>query len=228
MPLPHTSRVFLLICVPMVTGIGLFVLLYLHLNLVLTSWHPELHPIWGWLICVIGMLIILLPSIDWFCRLRIIFYYDDDVLVLAFWCVVGVLVFLVGWSLQSVLALGSYLLIGLLHLVSFTLFGFGTWRMVVMWREDLEDSSTTGDEQRNKQRHDTSDPPQEEIPASFNPWRVLGVPRDADQETIRNAFREQMRLYHPDKVAHLGGALRETAERKSKDINRAYDMLRRH
>jgi DnaJ-domain-containing protein 1 len=55
--------------------------------------------------------------------------------------------------------------------------------------------------------------------------QILGVSRDATEEEIRDAYRQQMREYHPDKVAHLGKELRELAERKAKEINIAYEEL---
>jgi len=36
-----------------------------------------------------------------------------------------------------------------------------------------------------------------------------------------------MKEYHPDKVAGLGAELRELAERKAKEINMAFEELKR-
>ena len=55
----------------------------------------------------------------------------------------------------------------------------------------------------------------------------LGIPRGATRQEIHNAFREQMKLYHPDRASHLGEDLRKVAVDKAKDINRAYHMLKR-
>lgn len=57
------------------------------------------------------------------------------------------------------------------------------------------------------------------------PHEVLGVRRDAAPEEIRKAYRELIAQYHPDKVAHLGPDLRETANRKTLEIQRAYEAL---
>lgn len=54
---------------------------------------------------------------------------------------------------------------------------------------------------------------------------ILGVSRDASPEQIKQAYRQRMTEYHPDKVAHLGLDLRSLAEKKAKQINEAYDAL---
>ena len=54
---------------------------------------------------------------------------------------------------------------------------------------------------------------------------VLGVQSDASQQQIKEAYRQRMREYHPDKVAHLGPDLRSLAESKAKQINEAYEAL---
>ena len=54
---------------------------------------------------------------------------------------------------------------------------------------------------------------------------VLGVPPTATTDEIRRAYRQRMSEYHPDKVAKFGKELREVAERKSKEINIAYDFV---
>ncbi len=59
--------------------------------------------------------------------------------------------------------------------------------------------------------HDTHDTPD-------NYYAVLGVPVDADNETLKRAYRQLARRYHPD-LAGPEGAL------QMKRINRAYDVL---
>jgi len=53
-----------------------------------------------------------------------------------------------------------------------------------------------------------------------NPYEVLGVARDADEDTIRKTYRQLARRYHPD--VNPGD---KAAEDKFKDISRAYDVL---
>src|SRR5947209_11574969 len=54
-----------------------------------------------------------------------------------------------------------------------------------------------------------------------NFYAILGVPIDADSETLKHAYRQLARRYHPD-VAGPGGAI------QMKRINRAYDVLSDH
>src|SRR5689334_6764747 len=54
---------------------------------------------------------------------------------------------------------------------------------------------------------------------------VLGVDPAATMDEISQAYRQRISEYHPDKVATLGVELRELAEKKAKEINRAYDEV---
>src|SRR5579863_10042769 len=51
-----------------------------------------------------------------------------------------------------------------------------------------------------------------------NYYAILGVPFDADQDTIKRAYRQLARQFHPD-LAGAEGAV------QMKRINRAYDVL---
>ena len=57
-----------------------------------------------------------------------------------------------------------------------------------------------------------------------DPYSVLGVGRDADEEEIKTAYRELARKYHPDNFAEES-PLKELAEEKMQEINAAYDEL---
>lgn len=52
-------------------------------------------------------------------------------------------------------------------------------------------------------------------------WDVLQCDPAESTRAIRTAYLEQIRRYHPDKVAHLGEALIELAEARTAAINRA-------
>ena len=57
----------------------------------------------------------------------------------------------------------------------------------------------------------------------MDPYKVLGVKPGDDQETIKKAYRELAKKYHPDKYRNTNQY--EWAMEKMKEINAAYDML---
>jgi hypothetical protein len=58
-----------------------------------------------------------------------------------------------------------------------------------------------------------------------NPYEVLNLPPDADQEAIKASYRKLASQYHPDKVSHLGKEFQDLAERRFKEIQEAYEKL---
>lgn len=66
--------------------------------------------------------------------------------------------------------------------------------------------------------------PKRGSPTASSCWMVLGVTPIASEEEIKQAYRRLASLYHPDRVGHLGPALRELAEEKMAEINRAYKI----
>ena len=60
------------------------------------------------------------------------------------------------------------------------------------------------------------------------PWNlVLGVPASASRGEIIAAYKQKISQYHPDKVANMGEEIRDLADRRSKEINAAYDAALR-
>ena len=60
----------------------------------------------------------------------------------------------------------------------------------------------------------------------WDPYQILGIDRSASPEDIKRAYRHLAGKYHPDKVTHLGEEFKALAEKRFKDIQRAYDELR--
>ena len=61
-----------------------------------------------------------------------------------------------------------------------------------------------------------------------NCYEILEVSQTSSPNEIKTAYKIKMKEYHPDKVSRLGKELHKLAERKSKEINRAYNMLKEH
>ena len=57
----------------------------------------------------------------------------------------------------------------------------------------------------------------------MNPYEVLGVSPDADEETIKKAYRTLVKKYHPDR--YVNTPMADVASEKMKQINEAYDMI---
>ena len=91
----------------------------------------------------------------------------------------------------------------------------------IWWARRRAQTRTTHSqsERRSEPRNATADP-------AADPYSVLGVSRNATQAQITHAYREQMKLYHPDRVNSLGEELQRVAHQKTLDIQRAYDQLR--
>ena len=65
-------------------------------------------------------------------------------------------------------------------------------------------------------------------PKSENTYaRILGLKGKVTREEIRQRYRELTKQYHPDLVATLGPELKQTAERKMKEINQAFEFYRK-
>lgn len=58
-------------------------------------------------------------------------------------------------------------------------------------------------------------------------YAILGLSPGADFSEIKAAYRKLSMKYHPDKVGHLGQEFKEVAEEKMKEINNAYEYLKR-
>lgn len=58
-----------------------------------------------------------------------------------------------------------------------------------------------------------------------DPYKVLGVSRDATDEEIKKAYRELARKYHPDN--YVNNPLSDLVQEKMKEINEAYDQIQK-
>lgn len=58
-------------------------------------------------------------------------------------------------------------------------------------------------------------------------YEILGLANGAGFEEIKTAYRKLSMKYHPDKVGHLGEEFRKVAEEKMKELNVAYQWLKK-
>jgi DnaJ like chaperone protein len=77
------------------------------------------------------------------------------------------------------------------------------------------------------QRERSSRAQAESSESSFDPYEILGIGSSASGEEIQAAYKARMHEYHPDKVAHLGEELQKVAHRKTVEIQRAHEQLRK-
>ena len=56
---------------------------------------------------------------------------------------------------------------------------------------------------------------------------VIGLKAPFTIDEIKPSYRKLIAKYHPDRVAVMGEEIREVAEKKAKEINRAYDYFQK-
>jgi DnaJ domain/Protein of unknown function (DUF1232) len=89
-------------------------------------------------------------------------------------------------------------------------------RTATFRQQQADDRQSTADQGRAP--HDA---------APKTPYEVLGVSPGASQKEIRSAYRKLANQYHPDKVTHLGKEFQDLAEQRFKEIQEAYQRLKR-
>ena len=85
----------------------------------------------------------------------------------------------------------------------------------------------TEDSNAHQQNTYKSEAAKEEKHISARWFQILEVPETATMSVITSQYKRKMSEYHPDKVAVLGRELKELAERKTKEINLAYDYAKK-
>ena len=86
---------------------------------------------------------------------------------------------------------------------------------------DIQDSSVT---------EQNTDPKEEKPVFTFVDIKyaeVIGLKAPFTLDEIKPSYRKLIAQYHPDRVAAMGEEIREVAEKKAKEINRAYDYFQK-
>lgn len=58
-------------------------------------------------------------------------------------------------------------------------------------------------------------------------YDILGLKPDSTIDDIKNSYKTLIAQYHPDKVASLGPELQKLAQKKTQDINEAYQYFKK-
>lgn len=58
-------------------------------------------------------------------------------------------------------------------------------------------------------------------------YAILEITQDASEEDIKKAYKRMAMKYHPDKVAHLGTDAQRAANEKFKEVNLAYETIKK-
>lgn len=66
-----------------------------------------------------------------------------------------------------------------------------------------------------------------EVDAHANAYSILGVDPSATDEEVKKAYREMAKKNHPDLVSNLGEDVHQAAEAKFKEINEAYEVIKK-
>ncbi len=85
-----------------------------------------------------------------------------------------------------------------------------------------KDSEQNWEEQNTKNKDNLNDSKMDLTKAC----QILEIPTDADVETIQNAYRRLVKEYHPDKVNNMGKEIRLLAQKKTIEINQAYEYIK--
>lgn len=59
-----------------------------------------------------------------------------------------------------------------------------------------------------------------------DPYKVLGISREATDEEVKKAYRAMARKYHPDN--YVNSPMSDLAEEKMKEINEAYEEIQKN
>jgi DnaJ like chaperone protein len=58
-------------------------------------------------------------------------------------------------------------------------------------------------------------------------YKILEISKDATDEEVKKAYKKMAVKYHPDKVSHLGEDVQKAANEKFKEVNQAYESIKK-
>src|SRR5206468_2170602 len=90
-------------------------------------------------------------------------------------------------------------------------------------RREQDTGRRQAEEENRRRSHGPAGPGMGKEP--FDPYTILGVPRDTSLGEIRSAYREARLKYDQDQVSHLSDEVQQHFRAKAQAIERAYHML---
>ena len=115
-------------------------------------------------------------------------------------------------------------MVGLGWVDDLIILGFLCWYHFVYRKKTRPGPETQRRYQYSKEGN--QQPRSDEASKEKAPHEVLGVEKGASMEEIKAAYRELANQYHPDKVTHLGEEFKILAEKRFKEIQKAYQQLK--
>ena len=95
------------------------------------------------------------------------------------------------------------------------------------YNQHSKNTNTAGNRTTENNQSRTRTAQENSSSGHWDPYQILEIERGASQEKIKHAFRKLAGKYHPDKVEYLGNEFKALAEKRFKEIQRAYEELRR-
>jgi DnaJ like chaperone protein len=102
----------------------------------------------------------------------------------------------------------------------------GYWGTSAFIRFFKKESEWTKNQSRTNFNQSTDEPKQEQSqkpPLEKSWYEILEVSPSSSLDEIKLAYKKKISMYHPDKVSSMGPEFNEIAQKKSKEINSAYD-----
>jgi DnaJ like chaperone protein len=94
---------------------------------------------------------------------------------------------------------------------------------LLIWQSSRQGKPTGTPREQSGNRDDTGRPGGSQH--RDTPHEIFGLKTGATRDEIESRFKELIKQYHPDRVAHLGEDLRNLAHEKTIEIQRAYEFL---
>jgi len=99
---------------------------------------------------------------------------------------------------------------------------WGTSALIGFFKKESDWTANQKSKQSSYQKQEEPKPKQESY--SSKAWyEILEVSPSSSLDEIRTAYKRKISMYHPDKVSSMGPEFNEIAQKKSKEINSAYD-----